>query len=203
MDDARLAIELGADAVGFIFVPESPRRVTPDTAREIIRRVAGEVHAVGVFVDEDEHAVKSLVRKCGLDTLQFHGDESPEYCDAFPQSVIRAIRVKDADSLGRLADYEYAVEAFLLDAHTEDKRGGTGKTFDWDLALKAKKYEPAVIISGGLNPENVVAAIEHVQPFGVDVASGVERAPGIKDPEKLRNFIAVVRNAEGAESDIT
>jgi len=190
-EDACLAVELGADALGFIFA-ESPRKVTPDTAKAIIGQLPPLVSKVGVFLDHQEEEVKGVAEYCSLDGLQFHGQESPSYCSQFGQKVIKAFRIKDANDLKALS--LYGVDAFLLDTFDESLPGGTGKTFDWNLAVEAKK-NGKIILSGGLNPDNVFFAITKVKPYAVDVSSGVEASQGKKDPVKLRAFFEEVRRA--------
>lgn len=190
-EDACLAVELGADALGFIFA-KSPRKVTPDTAKAIISQLPPLVSKVGIFLDHQEEEVKGIAEYCRLDGLQFHGQESPSYCGQFGQKVIKAFRIRDANDLKALSLYK--VDAFLLDTFDESLPGGTGKTFDWNLAVEAKK-NGKIILSGGLNPDNVFSAIKQVQPYAVDVSSGVELAPGKKDPEKLRAFFEAVEEA--------
>ncbi|MEW6658456.1 MAG: phosphoribosylanthranilate isomerase [Thermodesulfobacteriota bacterium] len=195
LEDALLAAELGADALGFIFYPPSPRSVEPDAARAIIAQLPPFVTTVGVFVDEDAAKVKDLAAHLGLDWLQLHGQETPEYCRALDRRVIKVFRIRDAASLERLHDYQGAAQAFLLDTYKKGVVGGTGEVFDWDLAREARKYGP-IILAGGLTPENVAQAIAAAQPQAVDVASGVEAYPGKKDPEKLRAFFAKVRSGQ-------
>ena len=190
LDDARLAAELGADMLGFIFYAKSPRAVSREMATQICRAVTAE--KVGVFVNETEVNIRQILQECGLNALQFHGDESPSFCRLFPVKKIKAIRVRDETSLQQAAEYD--VDALLLDTYTDSQRGGTGKTFDWSLAVKAKSLGRPIILSGGLTPDNVREAIRAVQPYAVDVASGVEREPGRKDPEKLRRFFEACRN---------
>jgi phosphoribosylanthranilate isomerase len=191
LEDALLAAQLGADALGFIFYPPSPRFVTPDAARAIIPQLPPLVTTVGVFVDEDAATIMELAGQAGLDWLQLHGQEPPEYCRALDRRVIKVFRIRDAASLGRLQDYQGAAQAFLLDTYKKGQVGGTGETFDWDLAREAKKYGP-IILAGGLTAENVAQAIAVAQPQAVDLASGVEAYPGKKDPEKLRAFFKAV-----------
>jgi phosphoribosylanthranilate isomerase len=193
-EDARLAVELGADALGFIFT-ESPRRVTPEQAAAITGQLTPPVCKIGVFLDHQEEEVKAIAECCRLDGLQLHGQETPAYCKRFRQKVIKAFRIRDATDLKALSLYE--VDAFLLDTYHESLAGGTGKTFDWNLAVEAKKHGK-IILSGGLNPDNVFSAITKVKPYAVDVSSGVEASPGKKDPVKLKAFIEEVRRAEGA-----
>lgn len=190
LKDALLAVECGADAIGFIFYKKSPRYVSAKTAKEICSKLPPFVHRVGVFVNETADNINRIADRCGLDAVQLHGDESPAFCKKIKHRVIKVVRVKDAASLKEMS--RYAVDGFLLDTWKEDQWGGTGKVFDWELAVRAKKYGP-VIIAGGLNPRNVKAAIKKVQPYGVDVSSGLERSPGKKDPRKVKAFIKAVR----------
>jgi phosphoribosylanthranilate isomerase len=189
--DARMAVELGADLLGFIFFAGSRRGIDCRTAREIIQELPASIERVGVFVNETPAVIAATVAECGLTAIQFHGDEPPAFCRQFAAKKIKAIRVRDAGSVRAAAEYD--VDALLLDTYTAGQRGGTGQTFDWSLAVAAKTLGKPVILSGGLTPENVVDAIRQVQPYAVDVASGVEREPGKKDPEKLRRFIEIVR----------
>lgn len=192
LKDALLAVACGADAIGFIFYRKSPRYVTAQTAKDICSKLPPFVHRVGVFVNETAETVNRIADRCGLDAVQLHGDESPAFCRKIRHRVIKAVRVQDAGSLKGLS--RYPVDGFLLDTYQEDQRGGTGEVFDWDLARRAKKYGP-IIIAGGLNPRNVKAAIQKVQPYGVDVSSGVEKSPGIKDPKKVKAFLKAVRGS--------
>ncbi len=196
LEDALLAAELGADALGFIFYPPSPRAIEPDAAQAIIAQLPPFVSTVGVFVDEDAARVKELAAAVGLDWLQLHGLETPEYCHALGRRVIKSWRMQDEGSLAGLGAYRGAVQAFLLDTYKKGMLGGTGETFNWDLAREAKKYGP-IILAGGITPENAAQAMAAVQPWAVDVASGVEVRPGKKDPEKLRAFFTAVKGIEG------
>jgi phosphoribosylanthranilate isomerase len=191
LEDALLAADLGADALGFIFYPKSPRYVAPDAARKIIAHLPPFVVSVGVFVDEPAAVVQDLAAQVGLDWVQAHGQEPPGYCRSLGRRVIKAFRMKDASSLTDLEPYRGAVQAFLLDTYKKGQVGGTGETFDWQLAQEAKKYGQ-IILAGGLTPENVAQAIKVAQPEAVDTASGTEAAPGKKDPEKLRAFFEAV-----------
>jgi phosphoribosylanthranilate isomerase len=190
-EDAVAAAELGADAVGFVFSP-SPRQVSAEKAREIIIALPPFIQTVGVFVDEDPERVASIADSCRLDMLQFHGKESAAYCRRFGQQVIKAVRVQDHDRLEGCSEYSGVVAALLLDTYVPDRYGGTGLTFDWNLALEAKKYAP-IILAGGLNPDNVADAISAVKPYAVDASSGLEKEPGVKDHEKMARFIQTVR----------
>ena len=192
LEDALLAAEMGADALGFIFYPQSPRKVAPETAREIIAQLPLFVASVGVFVDEEAAVVRDLAARVGLDWVQLHGQESPDYCRGLGRRVIKGFRIRDAESLRPLADYRGAVQALLLDTYKKGQAGGTGTAFDWRLAREAKQYG-RIILAGGLTPENVAQAIEVAGPAAVDVASGTEAEPGRKDPAKLRAFFEAVR----------
>jgi phosphoribosylanthranilate isomerase len=193
-EDALAAARFGADALGFIFAP-SPRRIAPEKARQIIKVLPPLVQTVGVFVDEDLGEVSSIAEMCGLDILQFHGSESADYCDSFDHRVIKAVRLRNRQDIKSLAKYDGVVQALLLDTYVPDKVGGTGMTFNWEWALEAGKYG-RIILAGGLSPENVAAAISMVKPYGVDASSSLERSPGIKDHEKMMQFIVEARQAE-------
>jgi len=195
-EDVRAAVDAGADLVGFLFA-ESPRRIDPERARDLRRELSGTaVRAVGVFCNEDLRRVREIAESVPLDTVQLHGDEDHEYAAAVGHPVIRAISVRSA---GDWAGWEeYPAELFLLDADHPGRRGGTGTTFDWDLLTGAPFSRP-FLLAGGLHPGNVAEAIERVRPFGVDVSSGVEAAPGIKSDEKIRKFIEEARRAWAKE----
>jgi phosphoribosylanthranilate isomerase len=195
LEDAQLAAELGADALGFIFYPKSPRYIRVTDAANICHRLPPFVTKVGVFVDELEYEIEKALGECLLTALQFHGDEPPGFCQKFAAKAIKAIRVRAAESLRAAAEYD--VDALLLDTYTDAQRGGTGMAFDWSLAVQAKQFGPPIILSGGLNADNVSEAIRAVQPYAVDVSSGVEREPGRKDPDKLRRFIERVKSTRG------
>ncbi len=190
-EDALLAADLGANALGFIFYAKSPRRVRPEAAREIIRQLPPLVLSVGVFVNEEAAVVRDLAARVGLDWVQLHGLESPEYCRSLGRRVLKGFRMKDAASLLELPAYRGAVQALLLDTYKQGQTGGTGEAFDWELAVRAKEYGP-IVLAGGLTAANVAQAVAAVRPQAVDVASSVEAAPGKKDPEKLRAFFASI-----------
>jgi len=187
--DALLAVQCGADAVGFIFYNKSPRFVSTRRVKEIVSALPPFVNRVGVFVNESADRVNRAADACRLDYVQLHGDESPAYCKKMNRKVIKAVRLKDSRSLAGLRAYR--VSGFLLDAYSEAGQGGTGQPCDWTLARDAKKYGP-VILAGGLNPGNVVDAILRVRPYGIDVCSGVEKSPGKKSPAKIRAFFHAI-----------
>ena len=193
-EDAIAAAHFGADALGFVFAT-SPRKVSAESAREIIKTLPPFVKTVGVFVDEDPERVSSIAARCGLDILQFHGSESVGYCNSFNRRVIKAVRMQSRDELKNLSNYVDVVDGLLLDTYVPNKLGGTGITFDWELAVEARKYG-RIILAGGLNPENVAAAIRMVKPYAVDASSGLERSPGVKDHEKMAQFIQEAMQAE-------
>jgi phosphoribosylanthranilate isomerase len=200
LTDALKVAELGADALGFIFYEKSPRKILKEQAKEIItklRQAGPKIRTVGVFVDEPEEKVKEVLSCCHFDILQFHGDETPAYCKNFPLEVIKAFRIKDRQDLVNIPQYE--VDYYLLDTYNKELPGGTGETFNWDLAKEAQGFGKPILLSGGLNPENIRGALEQVVPFGVDVASGVETSPGKKDHKKLEEFINKVRGFHEAE----
>ena len=191
LQDAELAAALGARALGFVFWPDSPRAVTAEAAKAIAARVPKDVTKVGVFVNEDIERVRTIVDEVGLDFAQLHGDETPEYCQRLDRKVIKAIGMR-ADGDAAFASFGSDV-LLLVDAHDPAARGGTGRTVDWDAA-RAIAAERPLILAGGLNAANVRLAIRSVRPYGVDVSSGVESAPGIKDPAKLRSFFEVLHD---------
>jgi len=192
--DALAAVEAGADALGFMFYEKSPRHISLQQAGEIIRELPPFIIKVGVFVDAPEDLVLRAIGDCGLNLLQFHGDETPEYCTQFGLMSMKAFRIRDSESLKQLADYP--TDAWLLDAFVTDKLGGTGERFNWDLAIEAKKAGRLIFLAGGLTPANVAEAVRKVQPYGVDVSSGVEAEPGRKDHAKVREFIKAAKSVE-------
>lgn len=186
-EDAFCAVRLGAAALGFVFYEKSPRFVTPGEAGEIIRRLPPFITKVGVFVNAEADYLRDAKDVAGFDLYQFHGDETPEFCAAFGEDYIKAVRVKDAGSLDTVNLYD--TDAFLFDAYSPDAYGGTGESFSWDVLSGRKLRDKFVILSGGLNSDNVRNAIRAVNPYAVDVSSGVESSPGIKDHTKLRQFM--------------
>ncbi len=191
VEDALYAAEAGADALGFVFYEKSPRYVNPQTAGEIIQALPPFVTTVGLFVDAPASEVRDAVFESKVRLLQFHGSEAPDYCRSFGIDYIKVFRVKDRHSLKDIGNY--AAAAYLLDAYSDTEYGGTGKTFDWDAAVYAKRFG-RVIVAGGLRPDNVADAVARVNPYAVDVSSGVEAAKGIKDKGAVKMFIM---NAKG------
>lgn len=189
LKDALAAAKWGADALGFIFAP-SPRRITPQQAASIIAELPPFISKVGVFVDSELQEIRETMAICGLDLAQLHGLESPEYCQALSSRAIKSFRVKDESVLELLNQYK--VKAFLLDNYDAILKGGTGKIFDWNIARKAAQ-DRLVILSGGLTAANVRQAINKVKPYAVDVSSGVESSPGVKDHSLLQSFLEVVK----------
>ncbi len=188
------AASAGADAVGFNFFPPSPRYVEPDQARAMCMTLPPFVAAVGVFVDRLPEKVREIMDYCGLDYAQLHGNESPRHVGELKdRGVIKAIRIGAEEDLKELE--RYRADAFLLDAYVPDKPGGTGETFDWKLARRAAS-RAKVILAGGLTPENVARAVRSARPYGVDVASGVEEAPGRKSIPQVEEFIRAAKSVE-------
>lgn len=192
-EDALHAAAEGADAIGLVFHRDSPRVVTIERARAIACALPPFVARTGLFVDAEAGFVRSTLATVPLDLLQFHGDEPPGYCRAFGRPYVKAIRMAEGIDLGTLAR-EYAdAAALLLDAHVPGSVGGTGRTFDWERVPASLRA--AVILAGGLTPQNVAEAIRRVRPWAVDVSGGVESAKGVKDPARVTAFIEAVRQA--------
>jgi phosphoribosylanthranilate isomerase len=190
VSDALAAADYGADAVGFVLYKSSPRYIDLTAVKNIISQLPPFVTTVGVFADGTEKEILSTVEECGLDVIQLQGDEPADYCRRLGSRVIKAIRVRDKFSLNRMIPYK--VRAFVLDTYRKGELGGTGQTFDWNLAVEAKKFGK-IILAGGLTPENIGRAIEQVRPYGVDVSSGVEERIGKKDHSKLKRFIETAK----------
>ena len=190
IEDALCAVAAGADAIGFVFYDKSPRYVHPETVKQIISTLPPFVTTVGLFVNAGVETVAATVQMTGIKVIQLHGDEAPEECDFASHPVIKAVRVKDASSLAGIE--KYRVSALLLDAWNDQQYGGTGESFDWQLARNLTGQLP-LILAGGLNSDNVAEAIRVVNPYAVDVSSGVEESPGHKDHDKIHKFIQQVR----------
>ena len=200
LEDALCAVEAGVDALGFIFYAKSPRAIDPEAAQRIIAALPPFVDAVGVFVDEELVQVEAIVKQCRLSYAQLHGAESPEECRhlaeiATPCQVLKAIRVGPQTTAAKLAPYRDSVQAFLLDTYQENAVGGTGEAFDWSLLGRLNLTKP-LLLAGGLSVANIRLALEEVRPYGVDANSGLEMAPGIKDHNLIRQFVAAVRKFE-------
>jgi phosphoribosylanthranilate isomerase len=191
-DDALCALDAGADMLGFIFVPSSKRCISPDAVADIIRSVPNDILTVGVFVNAPRTLILDAIRRSGVKAVQLHGEESPSETEGLPVRVLKAHRVGpgfDPAGLGR-----FHVDAHVLDTFVAGAQGGTGQVFDWNIARAAAGHG-AVILGGGLSPANVADAIAQARPMGVDVSSGVEATPGIKDHEKVRTFVRAALNA--------
>jgi phosphoribosylanthranilate isomerase len=190
LEDARVAAEAGAYALGFNFYGGSRRFIKPEDARRIIEQLPPAVLTVGVFVNEAEpEAVARIVEASGVSAVQLHGDESPAYCRALKGlRVIKALRVGEGFAPESVLEYE--TEAILLDGFDAKERGGTGRTFDWEIARRVGRLVPRLILAGGLSPDNVCEAIEKVRPFAVDACSSLETEPGIKDASRVRAFLS-------------
>jgi phosphoribosylanthranilate isomerase len=191
-EDGAFAVESGADAIGFVFA-KSPRKLSVEQAREIAATLPDSILKVGVFVDEEPEEVLRIAHEVGLDFAQLHGDESPETVTFLREGgvkVMKALRVRDADSLAALD--RYGADLIMLDAWSEKVRGGTGERFDWALA-KSLKGRGNIVVSGGLGPENVREAISFFEPYGVDASSSLEETPGKKDGERVRRFVSAAK----------
>jgi phosphoribosylanthranilate isomerase len=197
LEDARYAVQVGFNALGFIFYPASPRFITPEKACAIIAELPPFISTVGVFVNEDPEKVKEVCAYCKLSLVQLHGDERPDYCAKMPVRVIKAFGVDPHFNFNALAPYlQGNVAAFLLDRHSPELIGGTGQVFDWKLVKKAKEYG-RVILAGGITPFNVESALAEAEPFGIDVNSGVEILPGEKNRVKMKELLEKVRRFRG------
>lgn len=194
VEDGLAAAGAGADMIGLMFYEQSPRFITLAQAAEISRALPPFLMRVGVFVNAPGDFVMRAISECNLSMLQFHGDENSEFCTQFGLMSLKAIRVLDAESLAQLEHYQ--TDAFLLDAHSKNGLGGSGETFNWDLAIEAQKFGKPIFLAGGLTPGNVAEAVRKVRPFGVDVSSGVESAPGKKNYAKVKAFIAAAKSVE-------
>ncbi|MFV8816640.1 phosphoribosylanthranilate isomerase [Haliea sp. E17] len=198
-EDARAVVEQGADALGLVFYPPSPRAVSLEQAREIVAEVPPFVTLVALFVDAQPEEVRQVAAELPIGLLQFHGDEAPAYCASFERPWIKAIRCRPDMDLAAEARRYTAARGVLLDAWQEGVPGGTGKSFDWRLV--PENLGAPLVLAGGLKPENIGTAVASLRPFAVDVSGGVESAPGIKDARKVKEFIAAVRAADAQQVD--
>ncbi len=192
--DGRIAADAGADAVGLVFHPSSPRYVSPQLAAEIVAALPPFVTTVGLFVNHEVDQVGAICDQVQLDLLQFHGDESPQWCEQFGRRFIKAIRMEPDQPVAQMADQYHQADAILLDAFDTEKWGGSGNSFDWRRVPVLP--DMPVILAGGLTCGNVAAAVEMARPYAVDVSSGVESAPGIKSASQIIEFITRVKNCE-------
>lgn len=191
--DALAAAEAGADAIGLMFYEGSTRHVTISQAKAISEALPKHIVRVGVFVNAEESLISRAIIDCTLNILQFHGDESPEDCGRYNVMSLKAFRMQGPETLEAMK--EFPADGFLLDAHVQDALGGTGATFNWNLAVRAQELGRPIFLAGGLTVENVAEAVAKVQPFAVDVSSGVESEPGKKDPAKMRAFVSAAKGA--------
>jgi phosphoribosylanthranilate isomerase len=191
--DARDALDLGVDAIGLVFFEASPRFVSTEKAIQLSDLVKNDALIVGLFVNAEAGFVRQVLDHVPLDILQFHGDESPEYCEQFKRSYWKALRVKDSVEVASQIQAHANASAILLDAWHQEQYGGTGETFDWDL-IKDLKFSQNLMLAGGLNPQNAAQAIKQIRPWGVDVSSGVEESPGLKSAVLMKQFIEEVRS---------
>ena len=197
LPDAEIAMGEGADFLGFVFT-DSPRKIDVEKAVSIISAIPENIEIVALFVNEDKNRIDDIVKALPrVDLLQFHGDETSEYCKHFKdRRIIKAIRVENDTSLKKIEDFKDSVDFILLDSFSKNLYGGTGISFNWEIAKKAKSYDIPMFLSGGLNPGNVKEAISNVYPYAVDVSSGVEASPGKKDPELVKSFIQIANNGD-------
>ena len=184
LDDANVAVENGASAIGFIFYEKSPRTISINNAKSISKHLPKTIARVGVFVNHEKDFIHEAISEVPLDMIQLHGDETPDFCNQFDVPILKALRIKNEASLSVMDQYDVAV--FLLDTFSNDQYGGTGETFDWSVLNR--KFKTPIILSGGLNSENILNAIDAVNPSAVDVNSGVESSPGKKDFNKLKSL---------------
>jgi len=190
IDDALFCVSEGVCALGFNFYSKSPRYISPENACNIISKLPPFISAVGLFVNEPKETVENIMNITGIDTLQFHGDETAEYCLNFKaKKVIKALRIKDKNDINRI--FEYDVNGYLLDSYHPDLYGGSGLAFSWNM-LTSLKNRDRIIVAGGINPDNIANLLQNVIPYGIDICSGVEKAPGLKDKNKIEKIMKVV-----------
>lgn len=194
--DLTAAVDVGTDAIGLVFYARSPRAIGIEQARALLNALPPFVTSVGLFVNAEADFVQSVLARVPLDALQFHGDEPPDYCDAFHRPWIKAVRMRPGTNLAGLVEQYGSASGLLLDTYDPATAGGTGRRFDWDLI--PKWLAPRIILAGGLNPENVADAVRRVAPYAVDVSGGVESAKGMKDQAKMEAFLNGVRDGDDA-----
>jgi len=194
-DDALNAIALNVDALGFIFYEHSPRYISPEKVETFVLDLPPFINTIGVFVNATPDYINSVVKRCKLNGIQLHGSEPPEFCTQFSLPTIKAIPVREHSDITAIPKYKGCVNGILLDTKAENVHGGTGKTFDWGLALEAKEYDTPLILSGGINANNIEKALKMVGPYGIDICSGVEKEPGIKDYNKMQELIGAIKTS--------
>ncbi|HZM98309.1 MAG TPA: phosphoribosylanthranilate isomerase [Pyrinomonadaceae bacterium] len=196
IDDARAAVAAGADALGFNFYNRSPRYIAPPAAREIVEQLPSSILTVGVFVNEETpESVKKIASEAGVTAFQLHGDESPAYCrELSDRYVIKTLTVSGDFDIDMVQHYD--VKAIMLDTRDNNLRGGTGRVFDWSVAIEVNKVAPKLFLAGGLSPENISEAIELVRPYAVDACSALEDRPGIKNHDRMRAFVELARSVK-------
>ena len=207
LQDAQAAVDLGVDALGFIFADKSPRAIKPATALEIVSHIPPFVGKIGVFVNKAQKEIEEIIHYLGLTGVQLHGDEDPGFCRNMARSVpscavLKAFRIGPRTQKEDIAPYNGVVQGFVLDSFVKNQEGGTGHTFDWSILKKLDLQKP-FLLAGGLNPDNIAEALERVAPFGVDVNSGVEDVPGRKNHELLRRFVDGVSQTDARLSCIS
>ena len=193
LKDAQLAIDYGADAIGFIFYDKSPRNIDIETASSISKKISKNILKVGVFVNESHQKINFITKSCDLDLLQLHGTESIDDCNTFKIPVIKAFHVKSVEDIDSIEKYKEFIDYILLDTKSKNEFGGTGKTFDWNIAKKAKKHNIPLFLSGGISSNNILDAINTVNPEFIDLSSSIELSPGIKDEKKLRDLFNILK----------
>ncbi|MDP8253018.1 MAG: phosphoribosylanthranilate isomerase [Candidatus Kaelpia aquatica] len=196
--DALAASRLGIHALGFIFVKDTPRYISPDKAAEITNILSPFIMKVGVFMNPEISELESTAAKCKLDIIQLHGEEDSLFCSQVKDKyrVIKTLKVKNRAVLKEIPKYKNAVDAILLDTFSEKAAGGTGESFNWEIAKDARSFGVPIVLSGGLNPDNIKDALRGVNPYAVDVSSGIEQSPGVKDQELMGRFIASIWEEE-------
>lgn len=194
IEDALAAAAAGADAIGFVFFAHSARTLAPSMAQAICAALPPFIATVGLFVDAEPEQVRATLGEVPLDLLQFHGAETPAYCEQFERPYLKALRMRDDIDIADLTQQFASARALLLDTYRADVAGGTGEIFDWQRV--PMQFRSEIVLAGGLTADNVAAAVSQLRPYAVDVSGGVERAPGIKDAKKIEAFIAAVRRAD-------
>jgi len=196
-NDAQLAAQLGAWAVGFIFVENTPRYISPEKAGEIIKKLPANIKKVGVFANVSAEKILEIVKISGIDFVQLHGEESPDFCEKIKniskKQIIKAFRIKNKEDFEKIYFYKSKIDFVLLDSFSEKELGGTGEAFNWDLAKYLPDKEIPIILAGGLNPDNILEAYNQIKPYALDVSSGVEISKGIKDKEKLEKLFEKIK----------